>query len=93
MIRQTLILVALFTVLCGEVLAADRMNLSATAVQGNRELPKSLYIVPWKSTRLAALTDAGQGLFRQSTWQRLDRAVFQRQLLYYEKLYGSAGYE
>ena len=27
---------------------ADRLNLETTVVTGNRELPKVLYIVPWK---------------------------------------------
>ena len=29
--------------------AVDRLNLDATAITGNRELPKVMSIVPWKA--------------------------------------------
>src|SRR5258706_7832453 len=33
----------------------DKMELDATSVTGNRELPKVLYIVPWKKSDLGDL--------------------------------------
>src|SRR5688572_6872126 len=35
--------------------ANDRLNLDTTVVTGNRELPKVLYIVPWKKSDLGDL--------------------------------------
>src|SRR5688572_17226709 len=34
----------------------DRLELDTTAITGNRELPKVLYIVPWKKSDLGDLT-------------------------------------
>src|SRR5262245_30351980 len=36
----------------GKFNTVDRMELDATAITGNRELPKVLYIVPWKKADL-----------------------------------------
>lgn len=43
--RITLLLILLLPV---TVLADDRIELQTTVIKGNKELPKILYIVPWK---------------------------------------------
>ncbi len=69
------------------VIAEDRLDMDATAIKGSRELPKVLYIVPWKSTRLGALVaGAGSGSF-SAEWVAVDREVFRRQVAYYDLLY------
>jgi hypothetical protein len=68
--------------------AEDRLELDATSIQGSRELPKVLYIVPWKSARLGSLAGgAGSGSF-DTAMEPLDRAVFRRQVEYYGMLHG-----
>jgi len=69
-------------------LAADKKGteeakeLSGMSIVGNDEAPKSLYIVPWKSseigveTTLNKMTDTGDA--------PVDRDVFARQLQFYE---------
>jgi len=70
-------------------LTADRIELNETAIQGSRELPKILYIVPWKSTRLGLLQGgAGSNSFN-TAFEALDRDVFRRQVEYYGMLYGT----
>ena len=38
--------------------AADRVDLDTTTITGNRELPKVLYIVPWKRSDIGMLLGA-----------------------------------
>jgi hypothetical protein len=68
----------------------DRIKLDDTSIKGSRELPKVLYIVPWKSARLGALSvGAGSESFN-TEMKALDRDVFRRQVQYYGMLYGES---
>ncbi len=72
-------------------LSEDRLDMDAVAIKGTRELPKVLYIVPWKSTRLGSLV-AGAGSDSFATdWTAVDRNVFRRQVHYYDLLYPAGG--
>lgn len=82
------IAIALMVLACSGAFAADRIELDATAIQGSRELPKVLYIVPWKSARLGALSNAAGSSSFNTSWEALDRDVFRRQVEYYGMLYG-----
>ncbi len=79
------------TLLLNNVFAADRIELDATAIQGSRELPKILYIVPWKSARLGLLQGGAGSSSFDTTFEALDRDVFRRQIEYYGALYGTSG--
>lgn len=77
-----------FTVVASNIWAEDRLELDVTAIQGSRELPKVLYIVPWRNARLGALAGwAGSSSF-DTAWEVLDRDIFRRQVSYYGMLYG-----
>lgn len=66
----------------------DRLKLEDTSIKGSKELPKVLYIVPWKSARLGSLSvSAGSETF-DTELKALDRDVFRRQVQYYDMLYG-----
>ncbi len=79
----------LFALLPLNAFGADRIELDEIAIQGSRELPKILYIVPWKSTRLGLLQGgAGSNSF-DTAFEALDRDVFRRQVEYYGMLYGA----
>jgi len=79
----------LFVLLPFNTFGADRIELDETAIQGSRELPKILYVVPWKSTRLGLLQGgAGKNSF-DTAFEVLDRDVFRRQVEYYGMLYGT----
>lgn len=91
MIRFVLIVVLALTVFTPVItFSADRIELDEAAIQGSRELPKVLYIVPWKSSRLGALSTAAGGSSFDASWQALDRDVFRRQVEYYGMLYGGS---
>ncbi|VAX01768.1 hypothetical protein MNBD_GAMMA19-1470 [hydrothermal vent metagenome] len=90
MIRSIFLVCCLsFVLLPLNVFSADRIELDETAIQGSRELPKILYVIPWKSTRLGLLQGgAGSNSF-DTAFEALDRDVFRRQVEYYDMLYGA----
>lgn len=65
---------------------ADRLTLDTTAVTGNRELPKVLYIVPWKRADLGNLPEQSFGSLLDDTLAPVDREVFRREVDYYQAL-------
>jgi hypothetical protein len=62
--------------------ASDAKELSGISIVGNDEAPKSLYIVPWKSSEIGAATSMAMELDERAT--PVDRDVFKRQLDFYE---------
>ncbi|MCK4587864.1 MAG: hypothetical protein KAU29_10995 [Gammaproteobacteria bacterium] len=74
--------------LVSSVSAEDRIQLDGTSIKGSRELPKVLYIVPWKSARLGALSVSAGSKSFDTEMEALDRDVFRRQVQYYGMLYG-----
>ena len=69
---------------------ADTLNLDATVITGNRELPKVLYIVPWKDSDLGDIMGRPVNSLLDEVLAPLDRDVFLRQVTYFEQLYGAA---
>jgi hypothetical protein len=59
----------------------DVKELSGMSIVGNDEAPKSLYIVPWKSSELGAETRLDTMLNEGDV--PVDRDVFKRQLEFY----------
>ncbi|SDJ91054.1 hypothetical protein [Microbulbifer yueqingensis] len=58
-------------------------ELSGISIIGNKEAPKSLYIVPWKSSEVGVETDLVSSLMDDSL-KPLDKDVFTRELEFYE---------
>jgi hypothetical protein len=65
---------------------ADRLQLDATDITGNRELPKVLYIVPWKRSDLGDLLGKPPNSLLDEVLQPVDRDVFKRENRYYDAL-------
>ena len=66
--------------------AKDRLDLDASQITGNRELPKVLYIVPWRSAELGDLVGRPVNSLLDEVLEPVDRDVFRRQNRYYEAL-------
>lgn len=66
--------------------AQDRLELDATQVTGNSELPRVLYVVPWKRSDLGDLTGRPVNSLLDEVLAPVDRDVFRRQNRYYEAL-------
>lgn len=60
---------------------SDAKELSGMSIVGNDEAPKSLYIVPWKSSEIGVETGLNMMLNEKDT--PVDREVFMRQLEFY----------
>ena len=60
---------------------SDAKELSGMSIVGNDEAPKSLYIVPWKSSEIGLETTLNSMLNEKDT--PVDRDVFKRQLDFY----------
>ena len=71
------------------VSAQDRVDLEGTSIIGNRELPKVLYIVPWKEPDLGDLGDLPPTGLLDEVVSPVDREVFQRQLDYFAFIEGA----
>ena len=61
----------------------DRLDLDPTVVTGNRELPKVLYIVPWKKAELGDLPSQPFNTLLDEALPPVDRDVFRREVTYY----------
>lgn len=71
--------------------AADRLELDSSSIRGNQELPKVLYIVPWKDPSLGDLVGKPVNSLVDETLAPVDREVFRRQISYFDQLYGNSG--
>jgi len=63
------------------------VKMSGMSILGNEDAPKSLVIVPWKSSQLADMPGVSRLL--DSATQPVDKDVFMRELAYYEFKSGS----
>lgn len=66
--------------------AQDRLELDTTQITGNRELPRVLYVVPWKRSDLGDLTGRPANSLLDEVLAPVDRDVFKRQNRYYDAL-------
>jgi hypothetical protein len=64
----------------------DRISLDSTAITGNRELPKVMSIVPWKSAEPPAGPDRPMGSLIEELLAPVDRDEFRREITYYHGL-------
>jgi hypothetical protein len=62
----------------------DVVQLGGMSIIGNRELPKSLYIVPWKESEVGDDDDLSRSLLDERL-NAVDPEEFRRQLDYYEQ--------
>jgi hypothetical protein len=71
----------------------DSLDLGTTSITGNAELPKVLYIVPWKKSDLGDLVGRPVNTLLDEVLAPVDPAVFERHLSYYDSLYGERAEE
>jgi len=76
------LLVALGVAAVCPAFAQDRADIERTQIIGNRELPKVLYIVPWKKPLQGDLSGRAPGGVLDEVLAPVDRDVFRRQVRY-----------
>ena len=62
--------------------SGDAKELSGISIVGNKEAPKSLFIVPWKSSELGVETSLSSKLLDEKL-TTVDKDVFERELDFY----------
>jgi hypothetical protein len=79
-VRTAIAVAAVLYVTAGR--ADDRATIDRTQIIGNRELPKVLYIVPWKKPAPGDLSGVPSESVLDEALAPLDRDVFRRQVHY-----------
>lgn len=82
-IKQILILLIFFS-FSSQLFAEDRINLESISIIGNKELPKLLYIVPWKTSELPELNAPPIESLIDEALAPIDRENFKRKIRYYQ---------
>ena len=70
--------------------AHDQIDLGATQVTGNRELPNVMYVVPWKRPDLGEFAGRPPKSLLDELLVPVDREVFRRQNRYFAALHPDA---
>lgn len=73
-----------FTLSMGSVYAADRLELDKANIQGASELPKVLYIVPWKKAEMGDRPIKVNRMVDE-VLSPVDRDVLKRQIKFHEQ--------
>jgi hypothetical protein len=71
--------------------SSDRIELDTTQISGNRELPKVMYVVPWRRADPGEFTGRPLNSLLDEALTPVDRDVFRRQNRYYAELSGGTG--
>jgi hypothetical protein len=66
--------------------AVNRVELDTTQITGNRELPRVLYVVPWKRADLGEVPGKPAKSLLDEVLAPVDRDVFRRQNRYHDAL-------
>jgi hypothetical protein len=68
------------------VKSKDHIELDTTQISGNRELPKVMYVVPWRKADLGEFAGRPPNSLLDEALTPVDRDVFRRQNRYYSAL-------
>ena len=67
----------------------DRVELDETVISGNQELPKVLYILPWRDPDGLPELDLNTDLVESEVFRRVYPPAYRRELEYLETLNGA----
>jgi hypothetical protein len=67
----------------GKGRSSDRIQLDTTQISGNRELPKVMYVVPWRRADAGDFSGRPPNSLLDEALTPVDRDVFKRQNSYY----------
>ena len=79
---RSIVLIGLTTIAGTGAFAQDKADIDRTQIIGNRELPKVLYIVPWKKPLPGDLSGRPLVSVLDEAMAPVDRDVFRRQVNY-----------
>ncbi|MEM7562255.1 MAG: hypothetical protein AAF353_04290 [Pseudomonadota bacterium] len=70
--------------------AQERLELQGTEIIGNKELPRVLYIVPWKSVERFDIKSPPIISIMDQKLTTIDRASFKRKIHYHNAIFSKA---
>lgn len=71
--------------------AQQRLELDGTTIIGNKELPKVLYIVPWKTTEKVDFPSPPIVSIMDQALTPIERSTFRRQVRYHQAIFPATG--
>jgi hypothetical protein len=74
----------------GNIKSSDRIDLGTTQISGNRELPKVMYVVPWRRADPGDFAGRPPNSLLDEALTPVDRDVFRRQNSYYGAVHDQA---
>jgi len=80
-------LALLILILSGAAHAEEQLELDGMAIVGNQELPKALFIVPWKDPRAPMAPERPLNSLIDEALQPVDPDVFRRKLEYFDTVH------
>lgn len=86
MMRPTPLVIAALALVATAARAQDRAEIDQTKIIGNRELPKVLYIVPWKKPLPGQMSGKPATSVLDEVLAPVDRDVFRRQVQYHAQV-------
>ncbi len=88
---KILISIGLICLLTTNLLAQDqRLEMEGTSIIGNKELPKVLYIVPWKASEKIDIPTPPITSILDQPLKQIDRKTFRRQVKYHQLLFSNS---
>ena len=81
--KKKSLLLLLMLVFSLPLVAEDKLEMEGISIVGNSELPKSLYIVPWKSPDQRASAGKPVNSLINEILAPVERDAFQRRLKYF----------
>ena len=86
--KLSLLILSIFAISAiSQLQAQERLELEGTEIIGNKELPKVLYIVPWKSVERFDIASPPIISIMDQKITPIDRASFKRKILYHEAIF------
>ncbi len=74
-------------ILSMSLMAQERLEMEGTSIIGNKELPKMLYIVPWKPAPKIDIPTPPIVSILDQPLQTIERNSFRRQVKYHQALF------
>ena len=75
------------------VSAQEKLQMEGTEITGNKELPRVLYIVPWKSVERFEISSPPIVSIMDQRLKPIERAAFKRQIHYHDAIFSKAKLE
>jgi len=91
MLKLSLHFSLIFAISCTAIVnAQEKLQMEGTEITGNKELPRVLYIVPWKSIERFELKSPPIISIMDQKLTPIDRASFKRTIHYHDAIFSKA---